>query len=133
MNYITALNLLTTAAERAAIAVKTKHLFTDERVSQLDGAIAELEKIKPPVNKDAAILAYENKARAALKYFNSLGYRSNLYPDAFGTPNALQNISSDISDEIFCNAFGVPNASGYKLLLYPKLLKYFNAARALFS
>ena len=101
MNYITALNLLTTAAERAAIAVKTKHLFTDERVSQLDGAICEFEKIKPPVNKGAAILAYENKARAALKYFNSLGYRSNLYPDAFGVPNALQIRSSDISDEIF--------------------------------
>lgn len=47
MNYITALNLLTTAAERAAHAVRTKHLFTDERVSQLDGAICEFEKIKP--------------------------------------------------------------------------------------
>lgn len=101
MNYITALNLLTTTAESAAHAVRTKLLFTDERVSKLDGAISEIEKIKPPVEKSLAILSYENKARAALKYFNSLGYRSNLYPDEFGVPNALQIKSSDMSDEIF--------------------------------
>ena len=100
MNYITALNLLTVSAESAAHAVRTKHLFTDERVSKLEGAICEFEKIKSPANKSAAILSYENKARAALKYFNSLGYRSKLYPAAFATPNALQIISSDMSDEI---------------------------------
>ena len=101
MNYITALNLLTTAAEAAAIAIKTKHIFTDERVSHLEGAICVLEKIKPPVEKGAAILSYENKARAALKAFNNLGYRSNMYPEAFATPNALKISSLDMSDEIF--------------------------------